>query len=76
MLLDNVLLSEQLNVSDIIVSKGDIDTEGKGFPRNLVVGRVTSIEKKPSALFQTARVKSNLDMSKLSLVFVITQLEK
>ena len=72
MILDNVLLSENLNVNDVVVTKGDVDAAGIGFPPNLVVGKITSVDKKPSSLFQSAKVKSPIDFSKLTTVFVIT----
>lgn len=71
MILDNVLLSQNLKTSDIVVSKGDMDITGRGYPPDLIVGKIVSIEKKPSALFQKAEVESLLDFSKLSTLFVI-----
>ena len=71
LLLDNVLLSEALKKGDIVVTKGDKNEKGHGFPPGLVVGKIISIEKKPSALFQTALIKSDLNFSKLSTVFII-----
>lgn len=70
-LLDNVLLSEKLNVNETIVTKGDMDMQGAGFPPNLIIGKVVSIDRKPSALFQTAKVKSPIDFSRLSTVFIV-----
>lgn len=72
MVLENVLLSEELNIGDTVVTKGDVDQSGIGYPPNLIVGKITSIDKKPSSLFQTARVKSLLDFSALSTVFIVT----
>lgn len=62
MVLENVLLSEKISTSDLVVTKGEGD---------LIVGKIEAVEKKPSALFQTAKVKSLLDFSKLSTVFVV-----
>lgn len=69
--LKNVLLSQRLQRGDLVVTKGNIDTSGKGFPPDLVVGKIIDIDKKPSALFQTAQVKSLVDVSSLSTVFII-----
>lgn len=74
MVFDNILQSSDLKESDLIVSKGDLDIKGKGYPSDLVVGKVISVEKKPSALFQKAEVVSLLDFSNLSTVFIIRQL--
>lgn len=70
-LFDNVLISENLKVSDMVVTKGDVAASGLGIPPDLTVGKIISVDKKPSALFQTAVVKSLLDFSKLQTVFVI-----
>ncbi len=72
MLFDNVLLSENLTVGDLVVTYPDVNTQGQGFPPDLIVGLIVSVDKKPSALFQTAKVKHVLDFSKLSTVFVLT----
>jgi len=74
MVLDNILQSADIKESDLIVSKGDLDIKGRGYPSDLVVGKVVSVEKKPSALFQKADVVSLLDFSNLSTVFIIRQL--
>lgn len=71
--LGNALLSDELKVSDIVVTLGTIDQQGVGIPPGIIVGTITSVDKKPSALFQKANVKSSLSFSKLSTVFVITQ---
>lgn len=62
MVLENVFLSEKISASDLVVTKDEGD---------LIVGKIVAVEKKPSALFQTAKVKSLLDFSKLSTVFVV-----
>lgn len=71
MILDNILLSENLKKGDLVLTKGDVDSKGEGFPPNLVVGKIISIDKNPSALFQKADVVSFADFSKLTTVFVI-----
>ena len=73
MILDNVLLSETLKVGDVVLTNGDIDQNGKGLPPDLIVGKITSVDKNPSALFQKADVVSFVDFSKLSTLFVQIQ---
>ncbi len=68
---DNVLLSDTLKVGDIVVTSGEVDINGKGFPPDLVVGKITSVEKNPSSLFQRASVASLINFSKLTNVFVL-----
>lgn len=71
MLLGNVVLSEKLEASDLVLTKGDADLQGKGYPPDLIVGKIVKIDRRPSALFQTAEVKSSLNFSKLTDVFII-----
>ena len=68
--LSNVLLSENLRKGELVLTKGDIGQDGVGIPPDLVVGKITEIEKNPSDLFQTAEIKSFVDFTKLSAVFV------
>lgn len=71
---DNVLLSENLKKGDVVLTKGDIDEQTIGFPPNIIVGKITSVSKKPSDLFQRAEVTSLVDFVKMSEVFIITQI--
>ncbi len=73
MILDKVLLSENLKVSDIIVTAGDLNEKGTGYPPDLIVGRINSIDKKESSLFQRAKVQSFLNFQKLSIVFIVSE---
>ena len=71
MILDNVLQSEDIKTSDIILTKGDQDLDGWGVLADLIVGKIISVSKKPSDLFQKGEVVSLLDFQSLSTVFVI-----
>ena len=71
MILDNVLQSDDIKISDIIITKGDLDEKGRGIPPDLVVGKIVSVSKKPSDLFQKGEVVSLLGFSNLSTVFVV-----
>jgi len=71
MILDNVVLSDSLKVGDIVVTSGNTDLQGKGFPPDLVIGKIISVAKTPSALFQRASVQSLIDISKLPMVFIL-----
>lgn len=71
LVLDNVLLSESISVGDYVATKGDFQIDNTGYPPSLVVGKIASVEKKPSDLFQKAQVKSLLNFSKLETVFVV-----
>jgi len=71
MILDNVLLTENLKNGDFVLTKGDVSLSGEGFPPGLIVGKIISVEKSPSALFQKAQVEGIVDVIKLSTVFVV-----
>jgi rod shape-determining protein MreC len=70
-ILDDVVLSDTLQKQDVVLTKGDIDAYGIGVPPDLVIGEIASISKFPSDLFQKASLKSKINFSKLSKVFVI-----
>lgn len=69
--LNNVLLSDKLQKGDAVVTKGDVRMDGLGFVPNLVVGKIISINKKASSLFQSAEVERLVDVTKLEMVFVM-----
>ncbi len=71
--LENVLLSENMKNSEIVLTKGDINLEGIGVPPDLVVGKITEIEKSASDLFQKAKIESFVNFVNLSTVFVYIQ---
>lgn len=70
---ENVVLSDKLEKDDMVITKGDIDENGGGYPPKLIVGKVVSVNKKASNLFQSAQIKSLIDMSKIRMVFVVTK---
>lgn len=69
---DNVLLSDKLTASDLVVTSGDLRVDSSGLPSDLIIGRITSVEKAPSDIFQKGKLQSFLDLSKLQTVFVVT----
>mgnify|MGYP001574582476 FL=1 len=68
--LENVLLSENIKVGDLVLTYGDVDFNGIGIPQDLIVGKIISVEKNASDLFQKAKLESFVDFRKLSTVFV------
>ncbi len=72
MVLDNVLMSDTLAKDDIVATMPSQNMDGAGVPSDLVVGKIISIDKNPSAVFQRAEVKSLLNFSSLSTVFIVT----
>ncbi|MEX2007151.1 MAG: rod shape-determining protein MreC [Candidatus Levyibacteriota bacterium] len=73
LILDNVLLSDTLQEGDYVVTKGDLQVDSTGFPPSLIVGKIVSVEKKASDIFQRAKARSLLDYSRLTTVFVVLE---
>ena len=71
LIFSDVLLSKKLESGDLLVTRGDVDLEGKGYPPDLIIGTINKVNKKPSALFQSASINLPLNFSELDLVFVI-----
>lgn len=71
---DNVLLSEDLAKGDFVVTGADLQIDFSGLPSGLFIGKITSVEKNPSGLFQKGKIESLLDFSKIQTVFVVTGL--
>ena len=67
----NVELSDTLKIGDIVITKGEENLSGKGLPPGLVIGKITAINKPPSALYQTAAIGNPVDITKLSQVFIM-----
>lgn len=67
----NVVLSEKISPGDIVITVGEQDESGLGYPPGLIIGKIISIDKKPSALFQAAEVTSPIILSRETTVFVI-----
>lgn len=74
LLLDNVLLSDNLEVGQIILTFGDIKLDSTGFPPDIIVGKIVSIEKNPTDLFQRAKLKTFVDFARIFQVFVVKSL--
>lgn len=70
-ILDNVVLSDKLEKNDTVITKGDLDGKGNGYPPNLIVGKISLVNKKASDLFQSAKIQSLLKFDTLQVVFVM-----
>jgi rod shape-determining protein MreC len=73
--LDNILLSENVKAGELVLTKGDLNGNGIGIIPDLVVGKITSVERNPSDLFQKARVESFVNFTNLDSVFVYSQIK-
>lgn len=68
--LGNVLLSENLKTKELVLTKGNIGNSGIGVIPDLIIGKVISIDKNPSELFQKAKIESFVNFADLDTVFV------
>lgn len=71
LIIDNIVLSDTISVNDSMVTTGNQSISGDGYPANLIVGKVVSVDKNPSSLFQKARIVPLVRFDHLSTVFVI-----
>ncbi len=67
--LNQVLLEEKLEEGSIILTSG----EGGTYPANLVVGKVGTVRREASQLFQSAEVELLWDIGQLETVFVLQE---
>jgi rod shape-determining protein MreC len=65
----NVLREDDVREGDLVLTSG----LAAMYPKGLVVGRVSRVERKPFGLFQRAEVEPAVDFSKLEEVFVILE---
>jgi rod shape-determining protein MreC len=72
MILDNVLLSDNLQKGDMVLTAGNVNENGAGFLPNLIVGKIQNVSKNASDLFQKAEIQSLLSLTKINMVFVIS----
>ncbi len=67
MVLDHVVLSDTLHKGDVIKTKGN---EEKNIPPDLLIGKIISVDKKVSDVFQTAKVDPLITLSRVTYAFV------
>lgn len=63
-------------MADVAV-RDEVVTSGMGgvFPKGILIGRITSVERKSGALFQEATLQSAVDLSRLEEVLILTNLD-
>jgi rod shape-determining protein MreC len=69
--LHNVLQSDTLSVGDTVFTSG----LGGNFPRQILIGQITKVERKDYELYQTAAVQATVDFDHLEAVLIITDFE-
>ena len=60
-------LEADVKPGDVVVSSG----MGDIFPKGILIGRITSVERKSGALFQEATLQSTVDLSRLEEVLIL-----
>lgn len=68
MSMDWIDLEEQVTVGEVVYTSG----LGGRFPQDMVIGRITNIERREADLFQKATIQPATDFESLEMVFVIT----
>lgn len=69
-LFDQVVITDSISIDEVITAKGEVDGDGIGLTPDLIIGKITSINKNESKPFQTAKIESLIPFSKLEIVFV------
>ncbi|HVZ12180.1 MAG TPA: rod shape-determining protein MreC [Patescibacteria group bacterium] len=70
-LLDRVSINDTINNNTFLLTAGDVGSSGIGIPPELVIGKIVSVNKSPSLPFQTAKIETTIDFSRLETVFVV-----
>lgn len=71
MRLEKILPEEKIEVGDLLLTAGDVEGDfGYLYPKNLLIGRVTEVNKSDSDLFQGAEMLPIFDYQHLETVFV------
>ncbi len=69
--LENVLLTIKLAKDSQVLTRGDKNEKGEGYPPDILIGKISTVEKKQSDLFQKAMVVSPIDFKNLNTVFIL-----
>jgi rod shape-determining protein MreC len=68
MAMDWIDLEAQIEVGEVVLTSG----LGGKFPQDMVIGRVTEVERREAELFQRAIIQPAVDFDSLETIFVIT----
>lgn len=74
---DGSLVMRNIPQGDVVSVGDTVFTSGLGgnFPRQLLIGQVTGVERKDFELYQTATVQPTVDFDHLEVVLIITDFE-
>ena len=65
-LFDQIVITEKVEDQEVVLTKG----EDNGIQSDLIVGKISSVNRRESAPFQTAKIESLVPFSKLETVFI------
>lgn len=71
LMMHSIAQSDTVSVGDMVFTSG----LGGTFPRQVLIGQITEVERRDYELYQTAKVQPTADFDHLELVFVITDFE-
>jgi len=71
MVIDWIDLKHEIEVGEVVLTSG----LGGKFPEDMIVGRVSEVDRSEAELFQRAFVQPAVDFTALEMVFVITNFE-
>jgi len=71
MSIDWVDLKHQIEIGEVVLTSG----LGGKFPQDMVIGRVSEVERREAELFQRAIIQPAVDFDAIEIVFVITDFE-
>lgn len=71
MTIDWIDLKHQIEIGEVVLSSG----LGGKFPQDMVIGRVSEVERREAELFQRAIIQPAVDFDSLEVVFVITEFQ-
>ena len=74
MLFDRVIITDLLKKDEVIVTKGEVNRSGVGVLPDIIIGKIVSISKRETAPFQAAEIVPLIDYSKLTEVFIVSQM--
>lgn len=66
MVLEKVTQGESLEGEDLVVTTGE-----SGYPKDLIIGKVSWVEKKESEVFQKAGVEPSLNFDEIEVIFLV-----
>lgn len=71
MLFDRVAITSELQEGSTVVTRGSVTDQAVGIPPDLLLGKIETVRKVESEPFQSAQIKSLVNIGSLTRVFII-----